>query len=99
MMWAKLRDLAYRQSLTIPMAKQCSASTTFFVINDISELEIVFTLLIKAVFWTYLIGVFGLFLIMMNRLNFKKYHLFTYLCLTEIIPFLVLTKWVLEFIQ
>jgi hypothetical protein len=74
-------------------------ATTFFVINDISELEIVFTLLIKAVFWTYLIGVFGLFLIMMNRLNFKKYHLFTYLCLTEIIPFLVLTKWVLEFIQ
>ena len=74
-------------------------ATTFFVINDISELEIVFTLLIKAVFWTYLIGVFGLFLIMMNRLNFKKYHLFTYLCLTEIIPFLVLTKWVLEFIK
>ncbi len=74
-------------------------ATTFFVINDISELKIVFTQLIKAVFWAYLIGVFGLFLIMMNRLNFKKYHLFTYLCLTEIIPFLVLTKWVLEFIK
>ncbi len=74
-------------------------ATTFFVINDISELEMVFTQLIKAVFWTYLIGVFGLFLIMMNRLNFKKYHLFTYLCFTEIIPFLVLTKWVLEFIK
>ena len=74
-------------------------ATTFFVINDISELEKVFTLLIKAVFWTYLVGVFGLFLIMMNRLNFKKYHLFTYLCLTEIIPFLVLTKWILEFIK
>lgn len=74
-------------------------ATTFLVINDISELEIVFTQLIQVVFWAYLIGVFGLFLIMMNRLNFKKYHLFTYLCLTEIIPFLVLTKWVLEFIK
>lgn len=74
-------------------------ATTFFVINDISELKIVFTQLITAVFWVYVSGVFGLFLIMMNRLNFKKYHLFTYLCLTEIIPFLVLTKWVLEFIK
>lgn len=74
-------------------------ATTFLVINDISELEIVFTQLIQVVFWAYLIGVFGLFLIMMNRLNFKKYHLFTYLCLSEIIPFLVLTKWVLEFIK
>lgn len=74
-------------------------ATTFFVVNDISSLKIVFTQLIKAVFWTYLIGVFGLFLIMMNRLNFKKYHLFTYLCLTEVIPFLVLTKWVLGFIK
>lgn len=74
-------------------------ATTFLVINDISELEIVFTQLIQVVFWAYLVGVFGLFLIMMNRLNFKKYHLFTYLCLSEIIPFLVLTKWVLEFIK
>lgn len=74
-------------------------ATTFLVINDISELEIVFIQLIQVVFWAYLIGVFGLFLIMMNRLNFKKYHLFTYLCLSEIIPFLVLTKWVLEFIK
>lgn len=74
-------------------------ATTFFVINDFSSLETVFKNLMQAVFWVYLLGVFGLFLIMMNRLNFKKYHLFTYLCLTEIIPFLVLTKWVLEFIQ
>jgi len=70
-------------------------ATTFFVINDFSLLELVFTNLMKAVFWVYLIGVFGLFLIMMNRLNFKKYHLFTYLCLAEIVPFLVLTKWIL----
>jgi hypothetical protein len=36
---------------------------------------------------------------MMNRLNFKKYHLFTYLCIAEIVPFLVLTKWILVLVQ
>jgi hypothetical protein len=74
-------------------------ATTFFVINDFSSLEIVFPNLMKAVFWVYLFGVMGLFLIMMNRLNFKKYHLFTYLCLAEIVPFLVLTKWILVLAQ
>jgi hypothetical protein len=74
-------------------------ATTFFVINDFFELELVFTQLMKVVFWVYLIGVLGLFLIMMNRLNFKKYHLFTYLCLAEVVPFLVLTKWILVLIQ
>jgi hypothetical protein len=74
-------------------------ATTFFVINDFFELELVFTQLMKLVFWVYLIGVLGLFLIMMNRLNFKKYHLFTYLCLAEVVPFLVLTKWILVLIQ
>ena len=74
-------------------------ATTFFVINDFYSLEIVFSNLMKAVFWVYLFGVMGLFLIMMNRLNFKKYHLFTYLCLAEIVPFLVLTKWILVLAQ
>ncbi|MDA0314067.1 MAG: DUF4271 domain-containing protein [Bacteroidetes bacterium] len=74
-------------------------ATTFFVINDFSVLKLVFTQLMKGVFWIYLFGVFGLFLIMMNRLSFKKYHLFTYLCLAEIVPFLVLIKWILVLIQ
>jgi hypothetical protein len=73
--------------------------TTFFTINDFFELKMVFTQLMKGVFWVYLLGVLGLFLIMMNRLNFKKYHLFTYLCIAEIVPFLVLTKWILVLVQ
>jgi hypothetical protein len=73
--------------------------TTFFTINDFFELKMVFTQLMKGVFWVYLMGVLGLFLIMMNRLNFKNYHLFTYLCLAEIVPFLVLTKWILVLVQ
>jgi hypothetical protein len=73
--------------------------TTFFTINDFFELKMVFTQLMKGVFWVYLLGVLGLILIMMNRLNFKKYHLFTYLCIAEIVPFLVLTKWILVLVQ
>jgi len=73
--------------------------TTFFTINEFFELKMVFAQLMKGVFWVYLLGVFGLFLIMMNRLNFKKYHLFTYLCIAEIVPFLVLTKWILVLVQ
>ncbi len=73
--------------------------TTFFTINDFFELKLVFTQLMKGVFWVYLLGVLGLFLIMMNKLNFKKYHLFTYLCIAEIVPFLVLTKWILVLAQ
>ena len=73
--------------------------TTFFTLNNFFELKMVFTQLMKGVFWVYLLGVIGLFLIMMKRLNFKKYHLFTYLCLAEIVPFLVLSKWILVLIQ
>jgi len=73
--------------------------TTFFTINEFFELKLVFSQLMKGVFWVYLLGVLGLFLIMMNRLNFKKYHLFTYLCIAEIVPFLVLTKWILVLVQ
>ncbi len=73
--------------------------TTFFTINEFFELKMVFAKLMKGVFWVYLLGVLGLFLIMMNRLNFKKYHLFTYLCIAEIVPFLVLTKWILVLVQ
>ena len=67
----------------------------FFVINDFSSLSTVFGLLIKAFFWFYFLGVLGLFVIMMNRLSFKKYHLFTYLCIAEIVPFLILSKWIM----
>lgn len=67
----------------------------FFVINDYSSLRTVFGMLIQAFFWFYIIGVLGLFLIMMNRLSFKKYHLFTYLCIAEIVPFLILSKWIM----
>lgn len=67
----------------------------YFVVNNYSSLESVLEILIIGIFWGYILGVLGLFLIMMKRLSFKKYHLFTYLCIAELIPFLILSKWIM----
>ncbi len=68
----------------------------YFVANNFSGLESAFSILLLGFFWFYIIGVLGLFLIMMNRLSFKKYHLFTYLCIAELVPFLILAKWIMD---
>jgi hypothetical protein len=67
----------------------------YFVTNNFSELGIALSVLISGFFWFYILGVVGLFLIMMNRLSFKKYHLFTYLCIAELVPFLIFSKWIM----
>ncbi|MBN7809456.1 DUF4271 domain-containing protein [Algoriphagus sp. H41] len=68
----------------------------YFVSNDFSGLESALSLLLLGFFWFYIFGVLGLFLIMMSRLSFKKYHLFTYLCIAELVPFLILAKWIMD---
>lgn len=67
----------------------------YFVANNFSGLESAFSVLFMGFFWFYIVGVLGLFLIMMSRLSFKKYHLFTYLCIAELVPFLILAKWIM----
>jgi hypothetical protein len=67
----------------------------YFVVNNYSGIESALLFLIPGLFWGYILGVLGLFLIMMSRLSFKKYHLFTYLCIAELIPFLILSKWII----
>jgi hypothetical protein len=69
--------------------------SAYFLVNNYSGLESALSTLISGFFWLYIIGVFGLFLIMIKRLSFKKYHLFTYLCIAELIPFLILSKWIM----
>lgn len=69
--------------------------TAFWLVNDFSFLQDNYWVMVSGMFWIYLAAVFGLFLIMMNRLSFKKYHLFTYLCIAELVPFLILSKWIL----
>lgn len=69
--------------------------SAFFLMNEFSGMKSALSLSFSAFFWIYIGGVAGLFLIMMNRLSFKKYHLFAYLCIAELVPFLVLSKWIM----
>ncbi|TFV96067.1 DUF4271 domain-containing protein [Algoriphagus kandeliae] len=71
----------------------------FYLMNAYYELEIFLSLSYEVFFWMYLLGIGFLFLTMMNRLSFKKYHLFTYLCIAELVPFLILVKGVMVFGQ
>lgn len=66
-----------------------------FLMNSFFQLENVLELAFRGFFWMYLGGIGVLFLMMMNKLSFKKYHLFTYLCIAELVPFLILAKWVM----
>lgn len=65
---------------------------SFLVLNDLFEFEYSIKYLLYGFFWVYLFGVGMLFIIMSNRLSFKNYHLFVYICSAEIVPFLILTK-------
>jgi len=69
--------------------------STFFLMNEFSAMKNALSFSFSTFFWIYILGVAGLFLIMMNRLSFKKYHLFAYLCIAELVPFLVLSKWIM----
>ncbi|MCS5490653.1 DUF4271 domain-containing protein [Algoriphagus limi] len=70
-----------------------------YLMNAYYELEIFLSLSYEVFFWMYLLGIGFLFLTMMNRLSFKKYHLFTYLCIAELVPFLILVKGIMVFGQ
>lgn len=48
--------------------------------------------LLMGFFLIYILGAFILFFIMTKKVSFKKYHLFSYLCTAELVPFLVLSK-------
>ncbi|SMD42313.1 protein of unknown function [Aquiflexum balticum DSM 16537] len=65
---------------------------SFLVLNDYLEFEQSIKYLLYGFFGIYLFGVGMLFIIMSNRLSFKNYHLFVYICSAEIVPFLILTK-------
>ncbi len=67
----------------------------FFLVNEFSSAKEAIGFSLSVFFWVYIAGVISLFLIMMSRLSFKKYHLFTYLCIAELVPFLIMAKWVM----
>ncbi len=65
---------------------------SIIVLNGFLELEISVKFLLYGFFWIYIVGVLMLFLIMSNRVSFKNYHLFVYICSAEIVPLLFLSK-------
>ena len=60
--------------------------------NDISPLTVLMSSLLKSFFILYILGVIMLFFMMVTHVSLKNYHLFSYLCTAELVPFLVLSK-------
>jgi hypothetical protein len=75
------------------------ASVIFLLIalyaNDMmrDQTYLIYVLLGFLIF--YLIGILVLLTWMTKKIEFKIYHLFSYLCTAELIPFLAICKWVL----
>jgi hypothetical protein len=67
----------------------------YFSLNDPMNLQSAAKFGLISFFWTYITGVFLLLIIMMNRVSFKKYHLFAYICTAELVPFLIISKLVM----
>jgi len=64
----------------------------FFFFNNHPALVNFFEIAARSFFWVYFIGVLFMFLLMVNRVPFKNYHLFAYICTAELIPFLIIVK-------
>ncbi len=65
---------------------------TYFYLNDQTVINQVVTSALWVFFWVYLVGITYLFIILVNRVSFKNYHLFAYICTAELIPFLIISK-------
>jgi hypothetical protein len=64
----------------------------FSIANESANLTVLISFLIKGYFIFYLAATGMLWILMTNKLTFKNYHLFSYICTAELIPFLVITK-------
>jgi len=60
--------------------------------NDVMSLSILMNYLLMGFFIIYIFGLVVLFFIMSKNVSLKNYHLFSYLCTAELVPFLVLSK-------
>jgi hypothetical protein len=67
-------------------------AVTFTNLNFPDKLQVVIQYSVLGFFWAYVFGILLLFVIMMNRMPFKNYHLFAYICIAELMPFLIISK-------
>jgi hypothetical protein len=62
------------------------------ITNNILNIAFIVNHLLLGLFFVYIFGILMLYFIMTKKVSFKNYHLFSYLCTAELIPFLVLSK-------
>src|SRR5690606_28544285 len=60
--------------------------------NNIPSLMELLSYLLKGFLALYILGLIMLFFMMVANVPLKNYHLFSYLCTAELVPFLVLSK-------
>ncbi|KEO73081.1 hypothetical protein EL17_15850 [Anditalea andensis] len=65
---------------------------TIVISNDLMASKSLMPYLLSMFFMLYIIGIAMLFFLMTKKVSFKNYHLFSYLCTAEVVPFLVIAK-------
>lgn len=63
-----------------------------FYLQGYTAMDEMMNYAICAFLVVYLVGIFRLFYLMLKKVPFKSYHLFSYLCSSELVPFLVIVK-------
>lgn len=62
------------------------------IANEYSHIEYLVVFFLKGFVWLYILALVVLGALMRKRLAFKNYHLFSYICTSELIPFLVISR-------
>jgi hypothetical protein len=65
---------------------------TVVLSNDLMSPRDMMPYLLSLFFILYIMGITMLFFLMTKKVSFKNYHLFSYLCTAELVPFLVIAK-------
>jgi len=65
---------------------------TVVLSNDLMSPRAMMPYLLSLFFILYIMGITMLFFLMTKKVSFKNYHLFSYLCTAELVPFLVIAK-------
>jgi hypothetical protein len=60
--------------------------------NNFGDLSIIMEWVLLGSFWMYVFIILMLFFIIMNKASYKIFHLFAYICMSELIPFLIISK-------
>jgi hypothetical protein len=60
--------------------------------NDIGNIRFILDWIVVFSFWLYAFTILMVFLMILNKVAYKNYHLFAYICMSELIPFLIISK-------